>query len=483
MRHPLLRQWVSEVLQLTAGLPQRGMRQPTEQLALKSLAQVDAAEALRMLSELTPATLAGLQTRGWDVRTNAAKDIFPKYWKGVQDPDVEAVRSAAIYLADTGQYPSGALALILKDVGTKDVAEAEMLFLDAVGYHQRGQFTDFQVHSQFFELLKAAKGVVRDSMERNGVEVAVARLLKQAEDPPPANMIYVGRVASGDGFVELKSVAEEYLYKLLPLVREFAPELEASIFERSPHFKVVVPSDIGPLPEGYQEGGTISLGNADGTAGDFDKDPQKKAQLFAQITNMTRANGARRFAESDPEAARKLANAITDPALRATTLAELSGNPQQPPDVMRDAKGAAVQIDPKDQKAQLGLVVSMARAQAARNDSELWNTLTRGLEQAEELFEEEIRKGQRTVVYGIGPDGEGPLYRAAGFQEANTLIGIGMEKQTDYTLAWLGQEHEVALKSYLLVTAAEVLWNKQKSGAGASDQQASSAPNTLINVR
>jgi hypothetical protein len=488
MRHPLLRQWAHEVLQLTAGLPQRGMRQPTEQLALKSLAEVDPAEALQLLTQLTPATVAGLQTRGWDVRTNAAKDIFPKYWKGVQHPDLEAVRSAAIYLAETGQYPSGALALIIKDVGTKDTAAAEMLFLDAVGYHQRDQFTDFQVHAQFLELLKAAKGVVRDSVEQNGIEVAVNRLLKQAEEPPPKDMVYLGRVASGDGFVELNSVAEEYLFKILPLVRAFSPDLEGSILEQRQNLKVIVPSDIGALPEGYQEAGMLSLRNADGSAGDFEKDPQKKAQLFAQIINMNRVGGARRFAESDPEAARKLANSITDPALRAATLAELAGNlqesdPSEPSNLVRDAKGAVIQVDPKDQQAQLALLVSMARAQAGRSDAGLWDTLNRGLELAEELFEKEIRAGQRTVVYSIGPDGEGPLYRVTGFQEANSLVRIGLENQTANTLAWVAQEHDAALKSYLLVTAAEGLWAKQKAAGASTGEQSPAEPKATISIR
>jgi hypothetical protein len=434
-----------------------------------------------MLTQLTPAAIGSLQLngRGFDIRTNAARDIFPKYWKGVQSPDVDAVRSVAIHLADTGQYPAAALAAILKDVGAKNPAAAEMLFMDALGYHQRDLYTDFQVHSQFLELLKAAKGIVRDSMERTGIEIAVTRLLKQAEQPPPKDMVYVGRIASGDGFVELKSVAEEYLYKLLPLVREFAPELEDRILERSPHFKTIVPSEIGPLPEGYTEGGTLSLRNADGSAGDFEKDPQQKADLFAKLTNMNRAGAARRFAESDPEGARKLANAITDPALRAATLAELSGNPQQAPEVMRDAKGAAVQIDPKDQKAQLGIVVSLARAQAGRNEPELWATLSRGLELAEELFETDIRAGQRAVIYSISPDAEGPLYRATGFQEANALLRIGIEKHAENTLAWLAQEHDPALKSYLLVTAAEVLSAKEK----ADVQQPTSGENRAVNIR
>jgi hypothetical protein len=481
MRHPMLRQWASEVLQLTAGLPQRGMRQPTEQLAVKSLAEVDPAAALQMLTELTPAAIGGLQLngRGFDIRTNAARDIFPKYWKGVRSPDINAVRSVALHLADTGQYPTAALAAILKDVGAKDTPAAEMLFLDALGYHQRDQFTDAAVHTQFLQLLNAGKGVVRDSMVRNGVEVAVARLLKQAEEPPSKDMLYVGRVASGDGFVDLKSVAEEFLYKILPLVREFAPELESRILERSPHFKVIAPSDIGPLPEGYQETGMLSLRNADGTAGDFEKDPAQKTRLMAQITNTSRAVGARRYAESDPEAAKKLANSITDPALRAAILAELAGKMD---DATAPAKGAAVELDPKDEKARLTVLVGMARAQAARDDAGLWDTLDKGLELAEDLFEKEIREGQRTVIYSINPDGEGPLYRASGFQEANTLLRLGMDKLPENTLAWLGQEHDAALKSYLLVTAAEALWTKQQ---GATADATGSAPgrNATINIR
>jgi hypothetical protein len=57
-------------------------------------------------------------------------------------------------------------------------------------------------------------------------------------------------------------------------------------------------------------------------------------------------------------------------------------------------------------------------------------------------------------VPGVGPGGP--------FLQAVALIKIGMEKETANTLGWLAQQHDAALKSYLLISAAEGLWNKQK---------------------
>jgi hypothetical protein len=87
-----------------------------------------------------------------------------------------------------------------------------------------------------------------EPMMRAAVEAVVGKLLKLATEPLPSDMIYVGRIASDDGYVELQSPAEEALFKMLPLVRQFSPELEGVILEERGGLGTILPSDMGPLP-------------------------------------------------------------------------------------------------------------------------------------------------------------------------------------------------------------------------------------------
>jgi hypothetical protein len=162
---------------------------------------------------------------------------------------------------------------------------------------------------------------------------------------------------------------------------------------------------------------------------------------------------------------------MTDPELRASVLVTIAQgpyretNPEQALMLLEENGGNSVSSDQSSDdgnKIQLAALLASVRAMAAQDDSELWDTLIRGLSLAEDLFQEATSGVLRHVGYQVDQDWDGPVYMATGFREANALIKIGMEKERANTLGWLAQQHDPALKSYLLISAAEGLWNAQK---------------------
>jgi hypothetical protein len=472
--HPLLSQWVQELMQLTAGLPQGEMRQYAEQLALNALAEAKPAEALQMLSQLSPAIRSGDKngTVEDDVRADAARTIFPKYWKSAQNPDLDAVRSVANYLGETGQYPFAAAAVILKQIGTPETAE--ILFFDALRYYGREQNNNIFVHIEFREFLESSYTSVPAAMARNGVELAVDRLLSEAAKPMPDDVVYVGRVYTGDGFLEIHSMAGNFLYELLPLVRKVEPELERRILEKVPALTIRVPNDLGSLPEDYGEAAILKINPGD---------PEARAKAVASATDGNRAAGARRLARTDPDAALRVADTILSPGLRSVTLLAIAQgkmketDPERAAAIIREVGATAEkqtsidrQQDPaigqtgkaKNDTAKLGGLLTLARAQAGDESAELWSTLNQGLNLAEEMFDASIQAEPPRVGYSRRIDWEGPEYNAPGFSEANALIRIGMQKARANSLGWLAQEHDPRLKSYLLITAAEAITGQQR---------------------
>jgi hypothetical protein len=475
MRHPMLRQWVHEVFQLTAGLPQqRSARALTEQGALSALAEVDPTEALQMLGQMPPVAITSTQFgngQSLDPRTSAARNVFQKYLK-LQEPDLNAVRGVANYLGETGLYPFGAVGQIIRAVSAKDEAVADGLFLDAMQYYQRKQINSSQVHVEFASLLETAKGIVPDSMERAAVETMVDKLLRDAAEPLPSDTLLVARNYTSTGYFEPRSMPEQILFRVLPLVRELAPDLEERIREQRAHLINPAPTDLGPWADGYRY--THFL---------FGIAPGERESKTAEIINNSRAETAKRFAATNMEAAINFANTITDPNLKAATLLEIA--PDKAKGESQSANSQQAQAQPKqppDDKTQLAAYLTTARMQARQEGAPLWDTISRGLNFAEELFVKASKAGELQAGYMVLPDWEGPVYDAPGFREAHTLVLIGVQKETANTLGWLAQQRNPLLKSFLLISAAEGLWNKQQAAADSPGVQDSSRQ-TSIGIR
>jgi hypothetical protein len=473
IHHPMLSQWVNELMQMTAGLPQSDNRGFAEQTALRALAEAEPADALHMLTELAPAARTSKErgTIPFDPRSMAARTIFPRYWKSTKNPDLDAVRSAANYLGETGQYPLLAVALILKEIGKPETTET--LFFDAMRYYNREQNNNIEIHREFRRFLESSYTFVPEAMARSGVELTVDRLLSEAAKPMPDDVVYVGRVYTGDGFLELHSTAENFLFELLPLVRKVEPELERRILEKVPALSVRVPNDLGSLPDDYGEAAILKVNPGE---------PDARAKAIARATDLNRAAGGQRLARTDPQTALNVANTISDPVLQSETLLAIAQgklketDPEKAAQIISDIGNVSTQksVSPQsnsaqprdnkttDERLKLTSLVRLAQAQAGEGNPDLWGTLNRGLDLAEEMFGESIKTEPPKIGYIMRQDWDGPVYMASGFSDANTLVKIGAQKARANTLGWLSNEHDARLKSYLLITAAEVLGSDKR---------------------
>jgi len=461
MDHPMLKQWVTELLRQTQQLPQNDDTVRIDQAALVALSEKDPAEALLLLGQLTPLAVAAPAV-GQAIfnDSNAARQIFPRYWKSARNPDINALRVAADYLGNTGwQYPFVAVGTILPDVAAEDSSAAASLFLDAMQFFQRDSAKLDGSRLAYIDLLKASKGVIPDPMIKAAITDAVERFLQDASEDAPKGTMYIGSVSTGKGTVELHSTAEESLYKLLPLVREFVPDLEKKIFEKRSALNSVVSTEGVSLPEGYIESGTIRVGTTD---------RQRIATAVEKTKEWSREKNIRELAQTDPETALKLAETIKDPALRGSAVAAIANgklketDPVRASDLLKEIGATPEKIDPKDERSQLGALVTLARTQAARKNPALWTTLNRGLDLSEELFVRDMKEFPKKDSLALGGILEMPAYRATGFGEGMSLIAIGVRSQPANTMGWLGQQHDPALKAYLLMNAAINLWSAQK---------------------
>jgi hypothetical protein len=465
--HPMLRQWVNELLQLTQTLPQNDDTVRISQVALVAISKTDPAEALHMLTRLAPVAVAAPAVpNGVFNDSTAARQIFPRYWKGVKNPEVAALQAAADYLGNTGwQYPFAAVALVLPEIAAKDSIGAQSFFLDATQFFQSGSAGADGSRPAYVALLKASKNVVPDAMLRSAITGAVDQFLKDASQPAPKGTMYIGSVGTSKGTVELNSLAEESLYRLMPLVREFIPELEKTIFEKRPAIGRPVSAEGVSLPDGLVESATIRVGTAD---------PQRIATAVQRNKEAARERSVRALSSTDPETAVKLAATIKDPAVRGSAMAAIANgklketDPDRAAELMPTMGTSAEKIDPKDQRRQLGALVTEARTQAGREDAAIWETINRGLDLAEELFVHDMKEFPKTDSLALGGVTEMPAYAATGFDEAMTLIRMGVGTAADNTLHWLAKEHDPALKPYLLMSAADAYWHLQQAQPSAS---------------
>jgi hypothetical protein len=427
MRHPSVKQWVTEFFQLTQNLPNGHHRLYLQKDALTALSQVDPEQALRLLGQLEPLSVAlpANSSPSQDLRAEAASLIFVRYWKNAASPDVAAIRAVAEYLSQTGQYPFIGIASILRDVAAKDPLAAESLFFQGIEHYQRVDPNSF-MHSVISSLLNAGKNVVPDSQLQMGIGIVVDRLLAQA-DQMPRGM-----------FMGVRSMAGSILRDLLPLVKEFRPDLEKQILGKYPDLREA-PTDRGANPKALPE--------------------------------RVRVGSVQRLARSDPHAALEMSSRFRDPSLRAAALAGViqeglqRKDPAQAASVLKEIEAIYDSFDPEDEVRRLGVLVSLARGQAARDDPRLWETLSRGLDVAEDLFVAQMRQpmsGEERDRYSSAGLTERPADSSAGFNLANDLMRLAAREETANALGWLSQPHDPVLKSYLLISAAEGLWDSRR---------------------
>jgi hypothetical protein len=238
--------------------------------------------------------------------------------------------------------------------------------------------------------------------------------------------------------------ADFLLYQLIPLIREYSPGAAEEIAEKRPSLKE--PLESGEVA--VHPGDIEFIGIRGG------ENPAAVSGLQNRGLERSRLQNVQALAASDPDAAVQMSGAITDPALRARALAGIArriqkNDPARAEGLMKEASELLESV--RAELDRLNIIVHLARGYPASDHPELWNSLKRGLELGEELFERDIRLFPGT-----------PAFNARGSDEVTELTQIACEKEADNALQWLSAQHSPLLKSNLLISAARGFWAAQQ---------------------
>ncbi|MGH9510034.1 MAG: hypothetical protein ACRD2M_08865, partial [Terriglobales bacterium] len=429
----LAKLWAEEVFQLTFELTPSWNRVATQKNALMALAAVDAERAFTLFSSIDLPVPKSDGSMPEDVRAHAAGTVFQKLWLRKGQSCLPEVRRAAQHLGETGQYPYLAMVPILKDVSTKDSAETQSLFSEAVSFYRRGSRVE-SADREFVEFLNSVWDLVPRPLMGEAVRVAVERLLQErsAEDKR-----YFSRVGTESGGAVFRKPSDELLFKLLPRLREVDPDWSRRIAEERPALGAALNGGVR-----YTEG-VVVQGVKEATEAEI-------SAMQSEGMETSRLVRIEEIAATNPEEALRLALTLTDPALRSVALATVGmglseRKPIEASRLVTQAKQVLSQIEDDAGKVKAWTALAQAAAKTGDRETAL-DALEHGLNLGEELFEQDqdVHPGQ-------------PAIFATGFDELVTLVQVGIRLESGSTLARLISLRNSLLRAHLFIDAAQAL--------------------------
>jgi hypothetical protein len=375
-----------------------------------------------------------------DVRSDGATIIFQNYWRVHRPKGVSELRAAAVYLGETGQYPYTGIRGVVENLAATQPGqlpeEARSLVLEAYSFYERG--SKFQVEDDdFVEFLQTLHPILPTPLLRQGLELAAERLLNK--DRPLDKQTYLAHVRTEKGTAAFHSRQEKLLFDLLPLIREVDPDWATEIVRRDPAMEQ---ADGNSGRQIAAEGITIP--------GDS-WSPEVQGYGLQQ----SRSQEAGELAQTDPEAAMRLAQTIADPSLRTVALANIASavGPSTPGRAGEIEKAIADAVPGiKDSQDRLLALSAQARAAASAGDlAGFHDLLGRSFTLGEKLFEE----------YQDAYPGR-PTYGAPAYDVLDDLVKSGASFDAAATTSEVEQVRSIALKAYLLQGLAASLYAAQK---------------------
>jgi hypothetical protein len=435
--------WAEENLLLARQLPMIWNRWAVEKNSLVAMSYVKPDRALALIRSMDlPSEGLGFRE---DIRSDGANTIFDNYWRAHQTKGVARLRDEATYLGHTGQYPYRAIEHIvvnLADTAPKGQgaisSTAQSLVTDAYFFYRRG--SEFEVEDDdFVEFLQTLHPILPASLFKQGLDLAVERLLDK--DRPHAKQGYLVHIQTENGNAVFRRRQDTLLFHLLPLVREVDPEWAEQIIQRDQ-----------TLGQAEGNNGKQIMSEGITTPGDW-----ASPSDLADGLQRTRADAVGQLAQSDPAAARRLAQTIVDPSVRAIALANLAA--AVGPSAPREAKEIENNISDslpgiKDPSDRLKVLSALVKAAAAADDqASLQAVLDRCFALGEELFEEDSITDPTNGTYDT------PAYNA---------LSDAVESAAPIAPAMVaGKVHELRstpLKAYLLYSLADALYAAPTKG-------------------
>ncbi|MGB6386489.1 MAG: hypothetical protein WBE45_10310 [Terriglobales bacterium] len=416
-----------------------------EKNALVALSSVKPARAMTLLRSMDLPVSDGVGFPE-DVRSDGATIIFRNYWHARQPKGVPELRTEAIYLGQTGQYPYRAIRSIVADlVGTlsKESPQlppaAQSLVFDAYSFYQRG--SKFQLEDDdFVDFLQILHPILPSSLLRQGLELAVQRLLDT--DRPLDKQTYLAHVQTEKGTATFHRRQEMLLFNLLPLVREIDPDWAAQIVRRD---AAMGQAEGNSGKEISSEGVIIPGGTAP---------PTEQSNGLQQA----RAQAAGELARTNPEGALQLAQNIADPSIRALALSNIANavGPSAPSQAMEIEKAIGDSVSTlKDGEDRLLALSALVRAAAAAGDTAAFHeNLNKCFALGEELFEEDVDTHPSKATYTV-----------SAYNILDEIVKSGASHEPAMVTSKVDQIRNIPLKAYLLQGLATALFAEEKTPA------------------
>ena len=429
--------WSEENLQLARQLPMTWTRWAVEKNSLVALSYAKPNRALALIRSMElPSEGIGFRE---DIRSDGANTIFDNYWRAHQAKGVARLRDEAMYIGQTGQYPYRAIEHIVANLaatGPKGQsaipATAQTLITDAYFFYRRG--SQFEVEDdEFVEFLQNLRPIIASNILKQGLDLAVERLLDK--DRPHAKQGYLVRIQTENGSAVFRRRQDTLLFYLLPLVRELDPAWAEQIIQRD--------EALGQA-EGNNGKGIMSEGIT------IPGDSSAPSDL-ADGLQRSRASAVGELAQTDPAAARRLAQTIADPSVRVVALANIAAavgtsEPGQAEEIEKNIGDSIPFI--KDEGDRLKALSALVKAAAAAGDTpSLHAALDRCFKLGEELFEE-----------------DSDTYPANGTYDTQAYIALSDAVKSSAPIASAmvgGKIHEIRslpLRAYLLYSIADALY-------------------------
>lgn len=293
--------WSKELRELAPKLPKTWDRVAIEKNALVPLSRINPVSAFEKLALVEP-PIPGPDGLTEDVRSDAAATIYPNYFKMVGIPGVDVIVQRADELGKSGEYPYRAMGLIIENL-VRARASAERsadIFKRAVAFYTHGSgYLD--ENPEFFELLQSSRSAVPDDLYKTALREFAKHLTSNASQEP-RNFLTFARTA--DGQYSFTSEKLFLLFRIFPSIVHLDRALASELVQKYP---ILAHSD----PEVTDISSSAVL---------RDLPQEQVAQLNDQMQQAFLAKKVEYLQGSDPSAALREAQLLTDEVARTNAL-------------------------------------------------------------------------------------------------------------------------------------------------------------------
>jgi len=438
-----IRTWCAELFRVIDTLPSNEENKVAIRAnALKALARVDIKQALQLFDTVgdLPSDLSD------DPRAYVAISIFAAAYRSEGIHIIPELRSHALKLAATGEYPYLAMLPIAQAESKRKTPAATELFADGLRAYKTGSTVQRKSNKDFVTFIKGLHGDLPKPLVREALETCVGKLL---DDRQRDSERYFARVQTATGSFVFSSESDELLLNLTPLLKTYDPQLLDELGKEHPAVTVLNGASTNPVST---ESATVR-GNP----------PSSEIhRLETEALQRDRLNNILETASENPEQARTQAEALSDPGMRAVAEAAIAaGYASKNKELSSAAYGRSKSSLPRltDDQTRLELLAGLAEAAAANNDlPELMEVVERGLDLGSELFQEDMdaHPGKSAIFFDK-------------FDDLSRLVHVGVKMSPGNTLTLMDQLTNPVLRAYLLVDAAQALAERQtKKGRSQS---------------